>query len=474
MNNFTEVVLRKTKVKVHPYIPNSAPEVKQAMLKEIGIKKVDELYNEIPSKIRFKGKLNIPDGIESEFALKRHVETILAKNTSCVDNLSFLGGGVANHYVPVICDEVNSRAEFLTAYAGEPYEDHGRFQSLWEFQSLMAELLDVEVVSVPTFDGAQAASSSIGMIRRYTGRDEILISDTTSPDRLAVIQNYCHPMIKITMVKHNVKTGMMDIEDLKQKMTKNVAGIYFENPSYLGFIETEGKEISKIVHKNGGKVIVYADPISLGVLTPPSNYGADITCGEIQPLGLHINYGGATGGYIGVNDDPKLVQEYPWRLFGIDKTEVEGEWGFGDVLYDDRTSFGNRETGKDYVGTASALWGITAGVYLALMGPEGMKEVGTVIMQRSQYAAKKISGIKGIKAPAIDSPFFKEFIVDFNKTGKTVSQINKALEKKGIFGGKDLSKEFKELGQSALFCITEENTKEDIDRLVSELKNIIK
>lgn len=454
-----EVVLKKTKVKVHPYIPNSAPEIKQAMLKDIGIKKVDELYNEIPSNIRYNKKLNIPEAIETEFALKRHVDSILAKNTSCVDNLSFLGGGSANHYVPVICDEVNSRAEFLTAYAGEPYEDHGRFQSLWEFQSLMAELLDVDVVSVPTFDGAQAASSSIGMIRRYTQRDEILISDTTSPDRLAVINNYCHPTIKITMVKHDKKTGMIDLEDLKLKMTKEVAGIYFENPSYLGFIETQGKEISKIVHKSGGKVIVYADPISLGVLTTPSNYGADITCGEIQPLGLHISYGGSTGGYIGVNDDPKLVEEYPWRLFGIDKTEVEGEWGFGDVLYDDRTSFGNRETGKDYVGTASALWGITAGVYLALMGPKGMVEVGTVILQRSQYAAKKINGIKGVKAPAIDTPFLKNLLSTSIKQEKQLVKLIRHLKRKEYLVVKSFLKSSKNLVKVHSFVLQRKTQK---------------
>jgi glycine dehydrogenase subunit 1 len=455
---------------VHPYIPNSTPKVKSEMLKEIGVKDVDELYDDIPDHLRFKGKMNLPEPMTSEYALKRHVESILEKNITCGENLNFLGGGCYQHYVPAVCDEINSRSEFLTAYAGEPYEDHGRFQALFEYESLMAELVDMDVVNVPTYDWCQAASTSIRMAERITGRGQILVSDTVSPDRLSAIRNYCHPVVKVHLVKHNPETGQMDQDDLKAKMSSDIAGIYFENPSYLGFVEANGQSISDIAHENGALSLVGCDPVSLGVIVPPSHYGADIVCGDIQGLGVHMGFGGNMAGFIATRDEEKYVMEYPSRLFGIARTSVEGEWGFGDVAYD-RTSFGVREKGKEFVGTAAALWGITAAVYLSLMGPKGMQELGRHVMQKSQYATKRLSKLKGVKAPRFASPHFKEFVVDFNGTGKKVKEINASLRSQGIFGGKDLSKEFPELGQSALFCVTEVHTKEDIDRLVDTLDN---
>ena len=464
--------MKKKQKIVHPYIPNSVPKVKAKMLEDIGVKDIDELYNDIPESLRFKGEMNLPKPLTSEYALKRHVEKILSKNQTCEENISFLGGGCWQHYVPAICDEINQRSEFLTAYAGEPYEDHGRFQTLFEYESLMAELLDMDVVNVPTYDWCQAASTSLRMAGRITRRNEMLLSDTVSPDRFMAINNYCRPVLRLRLVKHCPKTGLMDLDDLKLKISVNTAGIYFENPSYLGFIEHQGKAISDIAHEEGALSIVGVDPISLGVMMPPSNYEADIVCGDIQGLGIHMNYGGGHGGFIATRDEEKFVMEYPSRLFGITKTSVEGEYGFGDVAYE-RTSFAVREEGKEFIGTCAALWGITAGVYLSLMGPRGMQELGKVIMQKSQYAMKKLSEIKGIKAPLFDSPHFKEFIVDFNDTGMAVKDINIYLREHRIFGGKDLSREFPELGNCAMYCITEIHTKDDIDKLVQALSDCL-
>jgi glycine dehydrogenase subunit 1 len=462
----------KRKEFVHPYIPNSVPQVKAQMLKDIGAESIEELYEDIPESLRFKGKMNIPQGLGSEYDLKRHVEQILSKNRSCSKNISFLGGGCWRHYVPAICDEINQRSEFLTAYAGEPYEDHGRFQALFEYQSLMAELLDVDVVNVPTYDWCQAASTAMRMAERITGRGEILVADTANPDRLSAIRNYCTPVLTVTTLKHDEQTGMIDLDDLKAKMSANVAGVYFENPSYLGIIESQGQVISDIVHSNGALSVVGVDPICLGVLTPPSGYGADITCGDIQSLGLHMYYGGALGGFIATRDEEKFVMEYPSRLFGITKTAVEGEYGFGDVAYD-RTSFGVREKGKEFVGTAAALWGITAGVYLSLMGPKGMTELSRHIIQKSQYAIAMLSKLKGVKVPRFESSHFKEFVVDFSQTSKTVEQINKELIDENIFGGHDLGVLSRELDNCALYCVTEMHTKADIDKLVTVLSKVL-
>jgi glycine dehydrogenase subunit 1 len=457
---------------IHPYIPNTLPEVKAAMMKEIGIEDLDELYSDIPEALRLKEKLNLPEPLLSEYELKRHMSGILSRNKTCREYLNFLGAGCWQHYVPAICDEINSRAEFLTAYAGEPYEDHGRFQALFEYESMMAELVDMDVVNVPTYDWGQAASTSLRMASRITGRKEVVIARTINPERLLIIKNYLKPDVNVMMVDYDRVTGQIDLEDLKRKITTKTAAVYFENPTYLGFIECGGHKISEMAHDKGSLMVTGVDPISLGIIAPPPHYGADIVCGDIQPLGIHMNYGGGCGGFIATRDEEKFVAEYPSRLFGITTTEVEGEWGFGDVAYE-RTSFARREEGKEFVGTAAALWGITAGVYLALMGPQGMRDIGKVIIQKSLYAAKKLSEIKGVKAPALNSPHFKEFVVDFNATGRTVEEINKALLKKGIFGGKDLSAEFPELGQNALYCITEVHTKRDIDILAHALNEIL-
>ncbi|MGE7946764.1 aminomethyl-transferring glycine dehydrogenase subunit GcvPA [Lysinibacillus sp. NPDC093688] len=457
--------------KVHPYIPNMVPEVKQKMLDEIGVHSIKELYSCIPEKLQYKGTMNIPKAL-NELELRRHIEGLLNKNVSTNEYLNFLGAGCWQHFIPAVCDEVNQRAEFLTAYAGEPYEDHGRFQALFEYQSLMAELVDMEVVNVPTFDWAQAAATSIRMASRITKRSSVLLANTVSPERKKIITNYGTPQLTFEEVNFNLNTGLMDLADLEEKLSNHVAAIYFENPSYLGFIESQGQEISNLAKKYGAKMIVGVDPISLGILAPPSQYGADIVCGDLQPLGMHMNFSGGQAGFIATHNDPTFINEYPSRLFGIIPTVKEGEYGFGDIAYD-RTSFADRENGKESVGTQTALWGITAGVYLSLMGPNGMYDLGQAIMQNSQYAVMQLNKIKYIRGSRITSPFFKEFIIDFNDTGLTVEEINTQLLEHKIFGGKDLSKEFPQYGQSALCCVTEVHTKEDIDKLVSVLSKVV-
>lgn len=467
-------------LKNHPYIPNSVPEVQKEMLDYIGLTSLEELHQDIPDDLILKENMNIPKAFESEMEIKRHVEKLLMKNKTCAENTSFLGGGCWNHYVPAICDEINSRAEFLTAYGGEPYEDHGRFQALFEYQSLLAELLDMEVVNVPTFDWAQAASTAIRMAGRKTKKEIVLVPRLMDQEKLMVIRNFCSPQMEAIEVGFEDKTGLMDLKDLEKKLQENsgkVAAVYFENPSFMGFIEHRGKEISALTKKSGAEVIVGVDASSLGILEAPVNYGANIVCGDLQPLGIHMNYGGGQSGYIATMDIPEYVMEYPSRLFGIAPTCVEGEYGFGDVAYD-RTSFSDREKGKEYVGTQTALWGITAGVYLSLMGPEGMKDLGETVIKKTNYALAVLtenSSLQrlGLKASRFNTPMFKEFVMDFNKTGKSVEEVNKALLEYNVFGGKDLSKDFPELGECSLYAFTEMTTKEEIDNLSIALIKIL-
>ncbi|MBU0971906.1 MAG: aminomethyl-transferring glycine dehydrogenase subunit GcvPA [Proteobacteria bacterium] len=458
--------------KNHPYIPNSVPQIQEQMLAELGLSSLEDLHQEIPASLKLTQNMKLPEALGSEFELKKHVRQLLGKNRHCDEMLNFLGAGCWQHYVPAICDEINGRGEFLTGYGGEMYNDFGRFQALFEYQSLIGELVDMEVVNVPTMDWCQAAATSIRMASRLTGRKEALVPDLMDPDKFLVMKNYCGPDIRLIRVGHDPVTGQLDLSDLQSSLSEKTAAVYFENPSFLGFIQLHGQKICDLAHGVGAISIVGVDPSSLGILTPPAQYGADITCGELQPLGMHMNYGGGQAGFMATRDEEKYVMEFPSRLFGIVPTCKKGEYGFDDVAYD-RTSFGHhREHGKEYVGTQAALWGITAGVYLACMGPQGMVELGQTILQKSRYAIERLDDIKNIKGSRFQSVGFKEFVVDFTDTGKSVADINQALLSRGIFGGKDLSMDFPALGQSALYCVTEIHSREDIDRLATALGQI--
>jgi len=456
---------------VFPYIPNSVPEVKAEMLREVGAHDEMELYVEIPKRLRFRRKLRLPPPIFDESSLRKHVEALLERNQNCEDYLNFLGAGCAEHFVPAVCDEINGRGEFLTAYVGESYADHGKWQAFFEYCSLMGELLDMDVLSCPLYDGAQAAASSIRMASRINGRNEILMPHTMNPEISSAVRNYIKPDIMVKEVTYDKTTGLLDLEDLESKISNKTAAVLIENPSYLGVLESQAVEIGKIVRGKNAEFIVYVDPICLGVLAPPAQYGATITCGDFHPLGMHMYAGGGQGGFIATDDEMKYISQFKDLMFGIADTVERGEYGFGEVLFD-RTSYGSREKGNEFTGTSTGIWAITVAVYLSLMGPKGMAETGRTIMQMSQYAAKQLSKVRGVKLK-FRSPFFKEFVINFDRTGKTVARINNALLKHKIIGGKDLSKEFPELGQSALYCVTETKTMDDIQNLANAFKEVM-
>jgi glycine dehydrogenase subunit 1 len=277
--------------------------------------------------------------------------------------------------------------------------------------------------------------------------------------------------VEVEVLPFDLETGTANMDLLKQKVDENVAAVYFENPSFFGTVEAKGQEIADLVHDAGGLLVVFVEPNSLGVLAPPSRYGADIVCGDLQSLGLHMYYGGARAGFIATPDEERFVMEYPSRLFGIAPTSHK-EWGFGDVAWE-RTSFAKRENAKEFVGTAAALWAITAGVYLALMGPQGMEDLGKGILQRTRYARKLLSEIPGVKPVFPQTPAYREFVLNFDDTGMDVEEINQRLLEEKIFGCIDLSKRFPSLGFSGLFCVTEIHSAGDIERLAKALAKVI-
>jgi len=462
---------------VHPYIPNSVPEVKREMLADMGLTNVEEILAEIPRELRLDRMLDLPEPLTSELDLKRHVERILGRNTSCVDHLSFLGGGCWSHFVPAICDEIVSRGEFLTAYSGSSYSDLGKHQARFEYNSLMAELLDYEVVVEPTYDWGSAAGFAARMSARITGRREVLAPENLGRERLSIIRELCEPEymerhLPVRLVACDPLTGQMLLDDLRRSLSTATAAVYFENPGYLGQLEPAAAEICELARADGAVAIVGVDPISLGIVSSPGSYGADIAVGDLQPLGIHMSCGTGLSGFMAFHDDDRFITECPFAIYTIVETDVPGQHTFGELL-SGRTSYGQREKAPDWVGTQTGLWAICAGVYLATMGPQGMREVGDTIIRRAHYAARELERIPGVTLP-MDSAFFKEFPVRFDGSGKTVDDVNRALLERGLFGGRDLSGDFPELGQSALYCFTEVHTRADIDRLIAVLREVLK
>jgi glycine dehydrogenase subunit 1 len=459
---------------VHRFIPNSAPGVREEMLQVTGYNNVDEIYEEIPEALRFKGELNLPKEPVSELEVERNIRKTLSKNKTTYDYLSFLGAGCWQHYIPALCSEISSRSEFLTAYAGGDMVDYGRYQAMFEYQSMMGDLLDMDVVSTPVYDGTTAAGDTIHIASRATGRHEVLIPATMRPNTLATIKNYSQPWLELKTVNFDPQSGLMDLEDLHRKISEDTAAVFVENPSFLGFIEEQCVEISRIAHKFGALLISYINPITLGLLSSPGEYGADIVCGEGQSMGMPQSCGGATMGILAVNDSSRFLELMPSFLVGISNTVVPGERAFSWHTLWDRMLYSTRDRAKSFTGTSSWLWGISSAVYLSLMGSEGIKRLGKTNMQKARYAMDLLAEIPGIRAPYFSAVHFNEFVVNFDGTGRRVSEVNKALLEKGILGGMDLTKDFPVLGQAALYCVTEIHTQEDIDRLANVMAEIMK
>ncbi|UOQ89984.1 aminomethyl-transferring glycine dehydrogenase subunit GcvPA [Agromyces endophyticus] len=444
---------------VHPYIPNTAPATKQAMLDAVGAASTDEFYADVPAELRLGRALDLPAPLVAEQDLARHVRGLLAKNRSTDERLSFLGHGTYHHYVPAVVDEVINRSEFLTAYAGEPYEDHGRFQALFQYQSLMAELLAMDVVNVPTYDGYQATATSLAMAGRITGRRRVLVASDVLPAKYSKVLDYVRVHLDLEQVE--TVNGTADVAAVAARLGDDVAAVWIETPSVTGAVEASLPAIAEAAHAVGAVVVVGTDPIGYGVLTPPAEQGADIVCGDIQSLGLHQWFGGAHGGFIAVHDDPTFVMEMPSRLFGLATTDVPGEVGFGDVAYE-RTSFALREEGKEWVGTAAALWGIAAGVYLALMGPQGMRDLGELLLARTRYAQQQLAAIPGV-ALGDEALHLREFTIDVAGAGLTAQGVVEALRRQGIEPGVVLGE------HELVVCVTEVTGQADIDRLAAAI-----
>ena len=458
----------------HPFMPNSVPAVRRQLLDALQVGDVEELFEQIPENHRYRTPLNLPPAMSSELELRRHMLGLLGRNRSCEEVLNFLGGGCWQHHVPAVCDEIIRRSEFLTPVWGTPSSDLGRNQAWFEFTSQLGELLDMDLVALPVYSWGCAAGHAIRMAARITGRNRVLVPRFIDPERRSVIQTYCEPpemLSHIRMDEFDIDpaTGLADLDALEKRFSADHAAIYFENPSYLGRIEEQAAGIAAIARRHDAETIAGVDPVSLGVLAPPGRYGVDIAVGSIQPLGIHMNCGGGLGGFIASRDEPRYAYEYPALMISIGETS-QGERGFGMALMH-QSSYGSREEGKDWTGNSTYLWAIAAAAYMALLGPEGFRELGELVVRRAHYAASLLNAIDGVSVRPVRG-HFKEFVVNFDATGRTVAEINARLLEQDIFGGLDLSTTFGELGQSSLYCVTELHAQSDLERLADTLRRI--
>ncbi len=440
------------------------------MMKELKIKSIDELYLDIPKQFRLNRRLNLPN-ITPESEVKRHIESILSKNKTCQQVTTFLGAGCWPHYVPAAVDNIMQRTELQTSYTPyQPEISQGMLQLLFEYQSLICELTGMDVANSSMYDWASALGEAARMTARLTGRREILVPKIIHPDRYATLTTYIEPAgINSKSVSYDRSTGLLNLWSLEDLISDKTAAVYIENPSYLGSIETQGSEIAEIAHNNGALLIVGVDPVSLGILKSPGEYGADIVIGEGQPLGNHMNFGGPLLGIYAIKDELAMIRQLPGRVVGLTNTLDGKDIGFCMVLQT-REQHIRRQKATSNICSNESLCAIASAAYLSLLGPKGLRILGENIILRTHYATSLLSEIKGIETPIFQSQYFKEFTVNFS--GLEVQEVHDRLLELGIHGGKDVSTEFPELGNVALYCVTEVHSKDEIDRLAEVLNEI--
>ena len=457
----------------HPWIPITK-ETQESMLKAIGRENIEDLFKNIPEKYRLRYELDLPDS-HSELEITQRIHELAGKNRPGVDRRVFLGGGVSMHYIPAIVPAIAGRSEFVTSYTSYQAEvSQGMLQTLFEYQSLLAEILDIDVVNASMYDMATGLAEAARMaVRVKKGRSKFIVPASMNPEHYQVLETYSEPAgIELEKIKNDNESGLLSLSDLESKIDNQVAGVYIENPSYLGFIETQIDEIEKIVHNSKALLIAGVDILSLGLMRPPGDYGADIVIAEGQVLGSAIQYGGPLLGILGCKAERNLVYQLPGRLVGMTRT-VDEPYERGFVLtLSPREQHIRREKATSNICTNQALAAVTAAIYLSTLGHKGLQTLSETIAFNSNYAAQKLDEIPGVKAPGIGSWIWKEFVVTFEKS-ITVKDVHDGLIERGFHGGIMLKQKFPHLGESMLFCVTELQNKESIDQLADAIREIV-
>lgn len=435
------------------YVPNTKEEQHQ-MLEAIGLNSMEELFDAIPKEVKLNAPLDIPKGM-SEMEVSTRMRSIAGKNK--VFNSIFRGCGAYRHYIPAIVKQVTSKEEFITAYT--PYQaeiSQGILQSIFEFQTMICELTGMQVSNASVYDGASAAAEAVIMSSERK-RKKALISASVNPMIIETIGTYITGT-DMEMEVIPTKDGLTDIDALKEMLEDNVSCVMIQQPNYYGLLE-DGDKIGHILADSDIKYIMSCNPISLGVLKTPAEYGADIAVGEGQPLGIGLSYGGPYLGFMATTD--KLMRRLPGRIVGETK-DTKGNRAYVLTLQA-REQHIRREKASSNICSNQALCAMTAAVYLSAMGKKGLSQAATLSMSKAHYLADRLCEIDGYKM-VYQGEFFNEFVTTVNTD---VDKILKNLEEGGILGGYPAQK-----GQ-IIWCATEMNTKEEIDTMIRILKEVV-
>jgi len=440
-----------------PYIPNT-DEDRREMLRAIGVEKVEDLFADIPHEALYVD-FHLPEPL-SEAEILQELRQMAEMNADLDHYTCFLGAGAYNHFVPSVVKHVISRAEFYTAYTPyQPEISQGTLQSIFEYQTMVCQLTGMEVANASHYDGAtsmaEAALMAVNVFRRK--RRKVIVSPAVHPEYRAVLRTYVQGA-DITVVGDEDLEA--DLDALVELLDENTACFIIQNPNFFGQLEpVDG--LAEKVHAAGALLVVVVDPISLGLFKPPGEYGADIVVGEGQSLGNAIAFGGPYLGLFATR--MKYVRKMPGRLVG-ETVDVEGKRGFVLTLLA-REQHIRREKATSNICTNQALCALAAGAYLATMGKQGLRRVAELCYHKAHYAAQRIAELPGYELVG-GRPFFKEFVV---RCPRPPEGINRYLLEHRIIGGYDLGRDYPHLEGCMLFCVTELNTKEQIDRLVELL-----
>lgn len=444
----------------HPYLPGTENDLK-IMLDRIGVPSVDALFKAVPADVRLQEALKL-DTAKSEIDVRREIGAMANKNKSIDDLTCFLGAGSYDHYIPSTVKHIVSRSEFYTAYT--PYQPEiaqGTLQSVWEYQSMMCMLTGMDVSNVSMYDGPTAAAEAAMLATGSQRRNKILVSEGVNPETRQVVEAYLESRdVEIGYVPLT-EDGRTDASKLDELLGKDIAGVIVANPNFYGIVE-DLTEVTEKVHASKALLIMQVDPLSLGLLKTPGEIGADIVVGEGQSLGQNLNYGGPVLGFMNITD--KLVRKAPGRIIGR-SVDVDGNAAYVLTLQA-REQHIRREKATSNICSDQTLNSIAAAVYLASMGPEGMKEVAVQSAQKAHYLAKKLEATGKFKLK-FNAPFFKEFVME---TELDVEKVNQELLKQGMLG--PLNLDSCGLPGAVLFCVTENRSKEEMDKLVAALEVI--
>jgi glycine dehydrogenase subunit 1 len=444
----------------HRYLPMTEEDQK-AMLKAIGVTSIDELFNDIPEKVKFKGKYNIKQA-KSESSLMKELAIMAEKNADTKRNASFLGAGVYDHYIPVIVDHVISRSEFYTAYTPyQPEISQGELQAIFEFQTMICELTGMDVANSSMYDGGTALAEAAMLSAGHTKKKKVILSSAVHPEYRDVVKTYAKGQ-HIEVIEAPIKNGVTDLDELKSLVSDEIAAVIVQYPNFFGRIEPL-KEMEEIVHSCKSLFVVSSNPLSLGVLAPPGKFGADIVVGDAQVFGIPASFGGPHCGYFAVTS--KLMRKVPGRLVG-QTTDDQGRRGFVLTLQA-REQHIRREKATSNICSNQALNALAAAVAMTALGKQGVKEMAFANIQKAHYA--KTAFMENGFEVVFVGPSFNEFVVKLNKP---IKELNRGLLQKGIIGGFDLGRNYPELVNHMLICVTELRTKEEIDTLVKELGDL--